>query len=581
MLALMSSRGPDESSTYCDENLQFGHRRLILLDAEGGRQPFFHDEGRIVVIYNGELYNHQSLRRQLEAKGVLFKGYSDGEVIGHLYKLYGEHFVQRIDGMFSIALYDRRESILLLYRDRVGEKPLFYQHLNGLLQFSSTLQPLLMTPGYKGALNPDGIADYFAHTQSGPTSTLFQGIHKLAPAHYLKIDSDGRHSLHNYWSISYSSKLKLSFREAVELVDEKLLSAVKSMLTTDYPMGITLSGGIDSSLVLLNTLRTDSTPVRCHFLSSGRSQDPERARAKYVAQAFGLGLVEFDVTQTSFSDLVAAMSRFDEPVGVYDSAYLLNHSASISTYNRVALTGNGADEIFAGYNGYVSFLNTHSLTTQDDVEIKTMLKRFLLEKYARDKDLLYTQGFSSTLEQGAAEEAFDQIFKIADFSNLLDARTFYDIYFGMSHSASLSDTVGMAYGLEYRSPFFDRSLMETAAQFEQDFKICLSSMTTKPLLKALAARHYSENLAYAKKLGCGHGIDRYTLLHAQWQQPFFEAFQRNEAVLLPIFCKKKVERLFAALGRGKLSDEDAHQLLKLAIFVAWVDAHKGTLHARH
>ncbi|MEX5592033.1 asparagine synthase (glutamine-hydrolyzing) [Pseudomonas orientalis] len=578
ILTLMSSRGPDDSSSYFDKQIQLGHRRLILLDAEGGRQPFFHDDENIVVIYNGEIYNHPELRRQLEAQGVVFNGYSDGEVIGHLYRLHGEDFIQQVDGMFSIALYDRRESTLFLYRDRVGEKPLFYQDLNGILRFSSTLKPLLMTPAYKSALNPDGVANYFAQTQAGPISTLFQDIHKLAPAHYLKIDSGGRRLLRKYWSISYSSKLELPFREAAELIDEKLLSSVNSMLASDYPMGITLSGGIDSSLVLLNTMRAGSNPVQCHFLSSGSSHDPERSRAEYAAQAFGLDLIKFDVTQTSFDDLVTAMSHFDEPVGVYDSTYLLNHSAFISNHNRVALTGNGADEVFAGYNGYVSFLHNHSLNTQDDQDIKETLKRFLLEKHARDKTLLYTQTFSKCLERGKVEYAFDQIFRIADFSNLLDARTFYDIYFGMSHSASLSDTVGMAYGLEYRSPFFDRSLMETAAQLKPDYKICPSTMTTKPLLKDIAARHYSENLAYAKKLGCGHGIDRYRLLHTEWRLPFFEAFQRNEEVLQPIFCKDKVELLFNALGSGKLSDEDAHQLLKLAIFVAWVDAHKGIFH---
>lgn len=574
ILTTMSNRGPDESSTYFDENIQLGHRRLIILDAKGGRQPFLIDDKNIVVIYNGEIYNHRELRKRLESMGVIFNGYSDGEVIGHLYKLYGENFIEQIDGMFSIALYDRRESILLLYRDRVGEKPLFYQDFNGVLRFSSTLKSLLMTPGYNCTLNPEGIADYFAQTQSGPISTLFQGIYKLAPAHYLKIENSGRRYLKNYWSISYSSKLKLPFQEVVELIDDKLFSSVRSMLSSDYPVGITLSGGVDSSLVLLNTIRAGHNPTNCHFLSSGNLQDPERSRAEYVARKFDLELMKFNITQTSFNDLITVMGHFDEPVGVYDSAYLLNHSAYISGINRVALTGNGADEVFAGYSGYVNFINNQSSNTQDDREIKEKLKFFLFEKHARDMKLLYTQAFSKKLDRGKVEHAFDQMFQIADFSNLLDARSFYDIYFGMSHSASLSDTVGMVYGLEYRSPFFDRSLMETAAQLSKEYKICMSTMTTKPVLKDIAARNYSESLAYAKKLGCGHGIDRYTLLHTTWRQPFFEAFQRNEDVLQLIFCQDKVEHLFDDLSRGNLSDEDMHQLLKLAIFVAWIDAHK-------
>ena len=578
MLETMVRRGPDGAGLHSEACVALGHRRLVLLDAEGGAQPFYSEDSRVVVVFNGEIYNHRELRRTLDAKGHRFAGYSDGEVIAHLYEEHGSDFVRHLDGMFAIALYDREMPRLILARDRTGEKPLLYMEMDGTFVFASTVRALFTVPGSRRRLDAAGVLGYFAHTQPAAPATLFQGVQRVPPAHTLELRAGGLMLIRPYWTIDFTRKLGGSFDEAAEQLDMVLQSAVDSTIDSDFPPALTLSGGVDSSLVLACMSKRFATPVACFSLGSATPGDEEFQRAEIAAATYGTSPERFVVRHTSYADMVDAMRSFDEPVNVYDSIYLLQHSEQIAKTHRVALTGNGADEVFGGYDGYLDYLAQYRSRSIGKKAADAAIAGFLRAAIDADADDLYSQKGACFAADYSVEEHLSSMLSLAQYEDALDARMYYDLFFGMSHSVSLADTVGMAHSLEYRSPFLSRMVVEFAASVPVHWKVSdASGGSTKILLKSVAAKYFPRQLMGAPKLGCGHFIDRFELMRSQWRMDVETAISRHADLLRDHLCAERALKLWRSFVSGEIVGHRRRRPLKLAMFLAWLDAHADSM----
>ncbi|GLU33195.1 asparagine synthase (glutamine-hydrolyzing) [Trinickia caryophylli] len=573
MTSAVSRRGPDGEGAYRDRYVALGHRRLAIVDVAGGRQPFCNEDCTVAVVFNGEIYNHRALRTALLKLGHRLSSNCDGEVIAHLYEEHGDAFLKHIAGMFALALYDRRRGRLILARDRTGEKPLYYARMGAVLYFASTTKALLHACRSSLSLCRQGLLGYFAHTQPIAPATIFEQFSKLPAGHFLAIGPGNASEIRPYWLLSYCRKAHMSPGEAREALDCVLREAVSSCLDSDYPLALTLSGGIDSSLVLSYAVDTpEKAPPSCHTLGA-HEEDEEFARADAVARQFGLAAQRFCIIGTSYPDMVEALRAFDEPLNVYDGVYLLQHSRYIARTHRVALTGNGADELFGGYDSYLAWGAPPHASDSPAPDPRRSIELMLASAIEGDAAQLYGAAMSRFAREYDVAAHMSCMHAVAEYDTAVDARLCYDLFLGMSHCASLGDTVGMSFGLEYRSPFLHPSVVEFAAALPGYAKLCSLSRATKVVLRAVAQRRIPGISAHAPKLGCGQHIDRYALMRAAWRPDIESALRRHRPLLASYVEPAKAQMLWSSFCDGRTGVEADRRVLKLVMFVAWLDAH--------
>jgi len=346
-------RGPDDEGIYTKGSVGLGMRRLSIIDLAGGHQPIHNEDQTIWVVYNGEIYNFPELRRELEGRGHHFYTRSDTEVIVHLYEEMGSDCVNKLRGMFAIALYDERRELLLLARDRMGKKPLYYASADGRLFFGSEIKTILAVAPELAEVDPEGILQYFYFAYIPDPLTTFRQIHKLPPGHLLEY-SAGKVEIRQYWDVpAFGTNNGGSEEECLEELERRLAEAVRIRLISDVPLGALLSGGVDSSIVVALMVRASAGPVKT-FSIGFRNQDfNEGEYARIVAERFGTDhrdlVVEPNITETL--DFLSHM--MEEPFG--DSSMIPTYYVSklARQHVTVALSGDGGDELFAGYDRYV------------------------------------------------------------------------------------------------------------------------------------------------------------------------------------------------------------------------------------
>jgi len=359
-LAALALRGPDGRGTWEGDRTVLGHTRLSIIDLETGDQPMANEDGSLQVIFNGEIYNYRELQGDLRKQGHVLRTTSDTEVILHLYEEHGTGCLGHLRGMFAFALWDSRRKLLFLARDRMGVKPLLYHEGAGGFFFASEIQALFAM--HRGLSKDCDLAaiDAFLTLQYIPSPlTGFRSVRKLPPAHYM-IVRDGRvERLERYWDIPYGSPCALSFPEACERLREILLESTRIRLRSDVPLGAFLSGGVDSSIVVAAMSRLVDSPVRTFTVGFGVRGYDETERAREVAGRFGTDHTEFRVDGDVRELLPRAARAFGEPFG--DSSVVPTYyiSEATSKHVKVALTGDGGDETFAGYKRFrqLSFLD--------------------------------------------------------------------------------------------------------------------------------------------------------------------------------------------------------------------------------
>lgn len=530
-------RGPDEDGFFCRESVALAMRRLAIIDLKGGQQPIFNQDKSSVIVFNGEIYNFQELKKDLEKSGHQFSTNCDTEVILHLYDEYGADCVQHLRGMFAFAIWDFRDQSLFIARDRVGKKPLLYSHQpNGDLIFGSEFTALLAHPDVSREVDFAAIDSYLSYLCVPAPQTGFKQIRKLEPAHWLRW-KDGRIETRRYWQPDFSKKIKISETEAIEETTRILREATKLRLISEVPLGAFLSGGVDSSTVVALMAEANEKPVKTFSIGFEEQDFSELKYAKRVAEHIGAEYSEFIVKPNALEVLPTLVEHYGEPYA--DSSAIPTYYVSKETrkFVTVALNGDGGDESFAGYERHaamriaeiyhrfpkifrqlliekpISLFPTSELKKSRVRDAKRFLQAASLprtERYFRwmstfnrdAKRELYTKDFSEKIADQNPSAVLEQWFSKANGSGLLDATLLTDQMTYLPNDLLVKvDIASMANSLEARSPFLDHKVIEFAASLPENLK--MQRFETKSLLKKVAAKLVPREVIYRRKMGFG------------------------------------------------------------------------------
>jgi asparagine synthase (glutamine-hydrolysing) len=499
MAALLAHRGPDDAGETVLETsdgraVVLAHRRLSIIDIPGGHQPQTNEDGTVHVIFNGEIYNFQELRRTLEGRGHRFRTRSDTEVLVHLYEDRGVDMLAELRGMFAFALWDAPRRRLLLARDRLGVKPLYYAEPEGEIElaFASELKSLLLVPGVSAELDPEALAAYLAFLYVPHPRTAVRGVRKLPPGHLL-LREDGRTTVRPYWALDGEATEPDEAR-LLQLLDE----AVELRLVADVPVGAFLSGGIDSSSIVASAVAGGARPdtFTVVFSRPEERRYDERHDARVVAEAFGTTHHELEAAPDAAELLPEIVRHFDEPFGNPTALLVYELARLTRAHVKVALAGDGADELFAGYPRFrgiaaaaryrrvprpvralaaagaralpESTSGRHSLRRAREFALAPL--ESLDDAYvswityfdsARRGDL-YSAALAERLRESAPPERFlFELFDRAPTADLVNRLSFVELQsFLPCNVLEYGDKMSMAHGLEVRAPFTDHKLVE-------------------------------------------------------------------------------------------------------------------------
>lgn len=522
MLLDLKYRGPDERSIAELGNVILGHTRLSIIDLDTGSQPIFNEDETIAVILNGEIYNYRELRKNLQSRGHVFRSQSDTEVIVHLYEEHGENLFSLLNGMFAIVIYDNQKKVMLAARDRMGEKPLIYCNQPDMFLISSELKTLLRHRNLKKEIDQNALSLYLNCMYIPSPLSIFTDIQKLPPAHFLKIH-DGSISIKKYWNPEPVINWAMTENEIEEEFIELFADAVKIRTVSDVPIGVFLSGGIDSSAVTAFMALACEKPIKTFTVGFADEID-ERPFAKIVSDRYHTEHTEIYVQDKIEEVLEGVIGYFDEPFG--DSSaiptYLVAKEAR--NYVKVILTGDGGDELFAGYNSYID----------QKYILKGRLSTFLFKKLNQFSINLFQSGiFERFYPHFSNEMALKHwlwvrtIFTDSNIQKIMraptgDSKLFFkdNRWFLYNNSDPLSvafahdlnyylpddllkkvDMASMLASLECRAPFLDHRLVEFSLKIPPNLKV--KNDRLKHILKNALKNYLSDVILNRPKTGFG------------------------------------------------------------------------------
>jgi len=469
MNARIAHRGPDDAGVFTDDHISLAHRRLAVIDVSaGGHQPMVH--GDLTIVYNGEIYNYRDLRDELERLGETFVSDSDTEVVLRSYARWGSECLGRFNGMFAMAVYDRAKSTLLLARDRMGIKPLYYVNRGGRWMFASEIKALM--PALDSIqLDTDALVDYLTYRFVPDDKTLLSGIRRIKPGHYMTVNLDTGISTHrSYWDIRYEPNSK-SRDENAERVRELLRTSVRRRLVSDVPLGVYLSGGLDSSAIVGLMAEVSARPVETYTVTFGDSSLNEAKYARIVADKFNTRHHEINVEMNAVDVLPEVVRHLDEPIGDAATIPLYLMARETKKHVTVVLSGEGSDELFAGYDKYKVLYYSRFMPPIPQLSHSGMMGR-LNSLFCRNEATKYRR-FAAVFDDlqmsrlvtfpVSSARRFDlaQHFSTRDpLTNLLDL----DIATWLPNDLFVkADKMTMAHAVELRVPFMDHELVEFAA----------------------------------------------------------------------------------------------------------------------
>jgi asparagine synthase (glutamine-hydrolysing) len=527
-------RGPDEDGFYVKESVGLAMRRLSIIDLAGGQQPIYSADRTKAIVFNGEIYNFQELRADLEKRGHRFYTNSDTEAIVHLYDEFGADCVQYLRGMFAFAIWDETDKSLFIARDRVGKKPLLYSHQpNGDLIFGSEFAALLAHPDVTREVDFAAIDSYLSFLCIPAPQTAFRSIRKLEPAHWLRW-KNGEIDTKRYWSPDFSKKIKITEEEAITETTRILREATKLRMISEVPLGAFLSGGVDSSAVVALMAQESEKPVKTFSIGFEEQDFSELKYAKIVARHVGAEYNEFVVRPNALEVLPTLVEHYGEPYA--DSSAIPTYYVSKETRKHVtvALNGDGGDESFAGYERYAAMRIAEKYHRLPEVLRRQLIeklvnliptsefkksrvrdaKRFLqaaslpkTERYFRwvsafnreAKAELYAPEFAAKIDGENSSVFIERWFTKANGAGILDTTLLTDQMTYLPNDLLVKvDIASMANSLEARSPFLDHKVIEFAASLPENLK--MRGFETKSLLKKAAARLVPREVIYRRKM---------------------------------------------------------------------------------
>jgi asparagine synthase (glutamine-hydrolysing) len=563
-------RGPDDEGVHVGPGVGFGFRRLSIIDLSGGHQPISNEDGSVWVMLNGEIYNYLELRHELETRGHQFRTHSDTESIVHLYEEYGEDCFRRLRGMFAIALWDSRQRKLLLARDRVGKKPLFYAANGDRILFGSELKALLAADGLPRDIDPEALSDYFSFGYISAPKTIYRAVRKVLPGHFVVASEQSLREV-AYWDLSFANIENRSEAEWCELLRDQLCEATRVRLMSDVPLGAFLSGGIDSSSIVAMMSRLTARPVTTCSIGFEEEEFDEAGYAKQIAERFRTDHHE-QVVQPNAVELMDKLAwHFDEPFA--DSSAIPTYYVSqiARRHVTVALGGDGGDESFAGYRRYYfdQFENRLRRWVPPSVRRTVFgplgrwypplawaprpfraratfqsLSRSPLDGYFHsvsifrpdEKTRLFTPAFKDQLGGYNSLDVLQHYYDRADTDDLLSKIQYVDVktYLPDDILAKV-DRASMAVSLEVRAPLLDHCLMETVARIPSSLK--LQGREGKYIFKKAMEEILPRETLYRKKQGFAVPLAHW-FRHDLHDLAYEQLFARDDGILDRKFLKR-------------------------------------------
>ena len=588
-LAALKSRGPDAREMLAHGQALLGHARLAVIDIAGGRQPMTTTNGRLAMVYNGEIYNFAILRRELEAAGHAFATRSDSEVLLTGYLHWGEAVVDRLDGMFAFAIHDKNDGSVFLARDRLGIKPLFWgEHAGGLVA-ASTLAPFFALSTFPRKLDAEGLRDYLAFQTPLAPRTLVRDIHALPPGACLRWQAGGSTAPRQWWTIPDATERAPDHEALVAETDGLLAQAIKDQLVADVPLGAFLSGGIDSSLVVHYMAQAGANPLKTFSVRFAEAGFDESPAARAVAEQYGTEHHVLDAPQLTADTLAAALADLDQPLA--DPAYIPTWALSRLTRQHVtvALSGDGGDELFGGYPRFLDIADRHPDSTVKRL-LRAMLRHglapaSLTRRALAGADLLLYRrvelgdypGSRKDLRRYLAPElaaASRPQATLELWRELASRHGGYDrgallradLWTYLSENClTKTDRASMAHGLEVRVPLLANALQDRMLRLPAG--VHFEAGGGKALLRALARRHLPEAVWNREK----HGFS--VPLRANFTGPWRDWCDARIASA-PLYAPWLATGPLAALWReARGGDGNVRLMYTFAVLLAWLEKH--------
>lgn len=519
MMNKIIHRGPDSAGQYIDGKVNMGFRRLSIIDLGYGSQPMSNETDDIVITFNGEIYNYQELREELIAKGHLFKNNSDTEVLIHSYEEYGKDMLQKLRGMFAFVIWDSKNETLFGARDFFGIKPFYYSVINGQLVYGSEIKSILEYPGIKREVNNDALENYLTFQYSVLPETFFKGIFKLMPSHCFTF-KNGEMKIERYWEPKFEADENQSFDEVVEKIDNAMQDSIKKHKISDVEVGSFLSSGVDSSYVAA-CFKGDKT----FTVGFDYAKYNEIDYAKSLSKKIEIDNYSKLVSTEEYWDTIAKVQyQMDEPLADPSAIALYFVSQTAAKHVKVALSGEGADEFFGGYNIYkepdalrpvqklfpkavrkgmaavVKALpfkfkgKNYIIRCSKDLEERFIGNAYMFTKEGREKILKHISGKYTPMS--LTKPVYDKVKDKDDVTKM----QYIDINFWLIGDILLkADKMSMAHSLEVRVPFLDRKVFEVARHIPTKYKV--TKENTKVAMREAAHRYLPDMVAEKKKLG--------------------------------------------------------------------------------
>lgn len=597
MRDVITHRGPDDSGIFVDGRVGLGHRRLSIVDVAAGHQPMTNEDFSLQITYNGEIYNHVDYRAELEARGHVYRTHCDTETILHLYEDHGENCVNYLRGMFAFAIWDAKRQELVIARDRLGVKPLYYAHLDdGSLFFASEIKAIFQANALKPEINFGLLPDYLANHATSGEETLYRGVKRLLPGHTLTW-KDGRVEIKKYWDVSFT-KVKEDGRTDADYIAEwreLFQTSVRLRLMADVPLGMFLSGGIDSSAIAAMMSRMVDEPIKTFSVAFAEREANELSYARLVAEAYKTNHHEVVVSpEEFFHALPRLVWHEDEPLAHPSSVALYFVSLLASQHVKVVLTGEGSDELLAGYARYRKTILNLSLgkfyrgitpslvrsAMRGGVQSlpasrlrQKLLRSFLsvspdIESIYFDNFAVFPLAMQPALLSAETSERIGQLDPYAgvraalgetDAASLLDRLLYADIKTYLHELLMKQDQMSMATSVESRVPFLDHKLVEFTCSLPERLK--LRGGTTKYILREAMKGVLPEAILSRSKMGFpvpiaswfrgayGWVIDEYVLSERATSRGIFNAdFVRQLVTLHQSGAENHDERLWALVN---------------------------------
>lgn len=563
----LAHRGPDDKGIFLDNCVGFGHRRLSILDlSSGGHQPFYSQDGRYVMTYNGEIYNYKSFYPELKSKGFHIKTTSDTEVLLMLFELYGLTMLNRLNGMFAFAIWDKLEKKLTVVRDRMGVKPLYYSFYNETFYFASE-QKALFTAGVPLKLAQDGLEEYVFNRFVAGEKTLHQNVKKVLPGHYMIVESNGKTKSASWWNLKKEIENQEEIKNPVEWFQDTFDNAVKMRMISDVPVGVFLSGGLDSSSILASLHHQRYKDIQNFTIGFKEKEHNEAHLAKMLAEKFDYGFHTLQLEDENlFEKMLSATYFQDEPIMHLSEPHLLALSQKAKPAVKVVLSGEGADELMGGYVRYKALQYPSLLQTIAAITtLDTFSKQPRYEKLARYAQLtkkselvlfnsanIYPDDIAKTfgITEQPQNEYRKKIYQEAKElypKNLRRQALYFDQHTYLCSLLDRNDRCTMGASIECREPYLDSRLLTGLGSL--DDKWLFTGKKGKYILKKAMEKRLPDEILQFKKIG----------LSAPWgdyltKSPAFaaelNAFSKSELFDMPYFENINIKKLISNLQNG-------------------------------